>query len=403
MALQDVQAMIRRVAESLDLGKEAVEQLVEPDQTHEFEIKLKNGQSYKGYRVQHDNRRGPYKGGLRFHPEVNLDEVSTLATLMTFKTAAVGLPLGGGKGGISVNPKELSEAELEELSREFGRQLQPHIGPEKDVPAPDVNTNSKIIDWMVEEYETATGDTNHASFTGKSLNKGGSEGREAATGRGGVIVLREILKHMGWKEWPLTMAVQGFGNVGSFFATVAADEHKDWALVAATDSSGGVTDVAGLDAHELDNFKKAGNKLHDFEADDTLESDEIFTEDVDVLVLGALGDAVTADNMQDVRAKIILELANGPVSDEARTYLTKKGVIIIPDILANAGGVIVSYLEWRQNLDGEHWDENRVNKELERYLVQATKAIWEEHATHDVPLEEAAMRIALKRLIAEQA
>ncbi len=399
MALQDVQTMIRRVAESLQLGREAVESLIEPDHTHQFDLKLKNGKGYKAYRVQHDNRRGPYKGGLRFHPEVNLDEVSTLATLMTFKTAAVGLPLGGGKGGVSVNPKDLSEEELEELTREFARQLQPHIGPDTDVPAPDVNTNAKIIDWMVEEYETATGETNHASFTGKSLPKGGSEGREAATGRGGVIVLREVLRHMDWKEWPLTMAVQGFGNVGSFFATVAADEQKDWALVAATDSSGGVTDVAGLDAHELDSFKKAGNKLHDFEADDTLQADEIFGEEVDVLVLGALGDAVTADNMHDVRAKIVLELANGPLSDEARTYLTQQGVIVVPDILANAGGVIVSYLEWRQNLDGEHWDEAKVNAELERYLVDATKAIWDEHEAHSVPLEEAAMRVALKRLL----
>jgi glutamate dehydrogenase/leucine dehydrogenase len=399
VALKDVQAMIRRVAESMDLGSEAVESLIEPNEKHEFELKLKDGQSYKGYRIQHDNRRGPYKGGLRFHPEVNMDEVSTLATLMTFKTAAVGLPMGGGKGGVSVNPKELSEAELEELSREFGRQLQPHIGPDTDIPAPDVNTNPKIIDWMVEEYEAATGDTNKASYTGKSLDKGGSEGREAATGRGGVIVLREILKHMGWKEWPLTMAVQGFGNVGSFFATVAADEQKEWALVAATDSSGGVTDVAGLNIHELDKFKKADNKLRDFEADDTLDADEIFAEDVDVLVLGALGDAVTEQNMKDVRAKIILELANGPVSDEARHYLTEKGVTIIPDILANAGGVIVSYLEWRQNLDGEHWDEAKVNKELERYLVAAAEGIWDEHDQAGVPLEEAAMRVALKRLI----
>jgi glutamate dehydrogenase len=402
MALKDVQTMIRRVAASMDLGSEAVESLIEPDHKHEFDLKLKNGQTYKGYRIQHDNRRGPYKGGLRFHPKVNVDEVSTLATLMTFKTAAVGLPMGGGKGGVSVNPKELSEAELEELSREFGRQLQPHVGPNTDVPAPDVNTNSKIIDWMVEEYEAATGDTNHVSYTGKSLKNGGSEGREAATGRGGVIVLREVLKHMGWKEWPLTMAVQGFGNVGSFFATVAADTEKNWSLVAATDSSGGVTDVAGFDAHELDTFKKSGNKMSDFEADDTLDADEIFAEEVDVLVLGALGDAVTEQNMKNVRAKIILELANGPVSDEARHYLTEKGMIIIPDILANAGGVIVSYLEWQQNLKGEHWDEAKVNRELERYLVEATKTIWQEHESAKVPLEEAAMRVALKHLINEE-
>jgi glutamate dehydrogenase/leucine dehydrogenase len=400
VALQDVQDTIRRVAKAAKLDTAAVEELIEPNHRHEFELSVGN-KLFKGYRVQHDNRRGPYKGGLRFHPEVDVDEVSTLATLMTFKTAAVGLPLGGGKGGVSVNPKDLSEDELEKLAREFSKALQPHIGPDTDVPAPDVNTNPKIIDWMVDEYESITGDSNKASFTGKSLGKGGSEGREAATGRGGVIVLREILKHMGWKDYPLTMAVQGFGNVGSFFATVAADEHNDWSLITATDSSGGPTDVAGLDAHAVDKFKKAGNKLADYEADDTVDADAVFAEDVDVLVLGALGDAVTSSNMRDVKAKIILELANGPVSDEARSYLKDQDVIVIPDILANAGGVVVSYLEWQQNLRGEHWDEAKVNKELERYLVDATKAIWDEYQKDHSSLSDAAIAVALKRLLQE--
>jgi glutamate dehydrogenase/leucine dehydrogenase len=320
---------------------------------------------------------------------------------MTFKTAAVGLPLGGGKGGVSVDPRKLDEAELEELARKFSTALQPHIGPDVDVPAPDVNTNPKIIDWMVEEYEAITGDNNKASYTGKSIEKGGSEGREAATGRGGVIVLRELLKHMGWKEYPLTMAVQGFGNVGSFFATVAADEHKDWSLITATDSSGGPTDAAGLDAHDVDAFKKAGNKLADYEADDTVAADAIFAEEVDVLVLGALGDAVTSKNMKDVKAKVVLELANGPVSDEARSYLTDHDVLVIPDILANAGGVVVSYLEWQQNLKGEHWDEARVNKELERCLVDACKAIWDEYQKDHTSLSDAAIGVALGRLLSE--
>jgi glutamate dehydrogenase/leucine dehydrogenase len=401
VALQDVQATIRRVAEKAGLDKKAVEALIEPNHRHEFDLTLSGGQKFKGYRIQHDNRRGPYKGGLRFHPAVDIDEVSTLATLMTFKTAAVGLPLGGGKGGVSVDPRQLSEAELEELSREFSKALQPHIGPDRDVPAPDVNTNSKIIDWMVEEYESITGESNKASFTGKSLAKGGSEGREAATGRGGVIVLREILKHMGWNQYPLSMAVQGFGNVGSFFATVAADECKDWSLITATDSSGGPTDVSGLDAHDVDKYKKAGNKLADYEADDTVGADEIFAEEVDVLVLGALGDAVTGKNMKDVRAKIVLELANGPVSDEARSYLAEHDILVIPDILANAGGVIVSYLEWVQNRNGEHWDETRVNNELERYLVDACEAVWNEYQEDHSSLSEAAIAVALKRLLEE--
>ena len=399
MALQDVQAMIRRVAKDAKLDEQAIEELIAPNYTHTFTLDLGKGNSFQGYRVQHDNRRGPYKGGLRFHPEVTIDEVSILATLMTLKTAAVGLPLGGGKGGVTVDPRTLNDEQLEQLARAFSKALQPHIGPDTDIPAPDVNTNPKIIDWMVDEYETVTGDTNHASYTGKSLENGGSEGREAATGRGGVIVLRELLKLMKWKDYPLTMAVQGFGNVGSFFATVAADDQSDWALIAATDSSGGVTDPEGFNAHELDRFKKAGNKLYEFEADAKLSPEEIFAEEVDVLVLGALGDAITVDNMKNVRAKIILELANGPVSDEARKYLTKQGVVIVPDILANAGGVVVSYLEWQQNLQAEHWDETRVNKELERYLVEATQTIWAEHKNSQLPLSEAAIVVALKKLL----
>lgn len=399
MALKDVHEMVRRVAKRQGLDEVAVEDLLRINHTHEFELELKNGTKHKAYRVQHDNRRGPYKGGLRFHPSVNLDEVSMLATLMTFKTAAVGLPLGGGKGGVSVDPKGLSEAELEELSRAFARQLQPHIGPGVDIPAPDVNTNPKVIDWMVEEYEALTGDASKASFTGKSLGKGGSEGREAATGRGGMIVLRELLALMGWKDYPLAMAVQGFGNVGSFFATVAASEKLDWKLVAATDSSGGVHDEAGLDVLKLDRFKKSGNKLKDFERGTPIGPDDLTSQDVGVLVLGALDDAVTADNMRDVRAKLVLELANGPVNDEARAYLTGQGVTIIPDILANAGGVVVSYLEWQQNLRGEHWSEAQVNDELERYMRSATKAVWQEHEKSGTSLIEAAISLALKRLL----
>jgi len=399
MALQDVHQAVRRIAKTYNLNANAVEDLLAINTTHEFELELSNGNRYKAYRVQHDNRRGPYKGGLRFHPAVNVDEVSMLATLMTFKTAAAGLPMGGGKGGVSVDPKSLSEAELEELSRKFARELQPHIGPQKDVPAPDVNTNPKIIDWMVDEYETFTGDTSKASFTGKSLGKGGSEGRESATGRGGVIVLRELLTLMNWKHYPLTLAVQGFGNVGSFFATVAAKEGLDWKLVAATDSSGGVRSDDGLDILKLDAFKKSGNKLKDFSEGTQIGPDDIISQEVDVLVLGALDDAVTSKNMRDVRAKIVLELANNPVSAQAREYLTKQGITIIPDILANAGGVVVSYLEWNQNLAGEHWPEAKVNTELERYMQTAIEAVWAEHQKTGTPLIDATMLVALKRLL----
>lgn len=398
MAYDDVLRSVRRVAEKQGYAKEKIDELLQPNKEHQFNVSV-DDQQFQGYRVQHDNRLGPYKGGLRFHPTVDLDEVRTLATLMSFKTAAVGLPLGGGKGGIAVDPRTLSEEQLEQLARQFVQQLQEHIGPDQDVPAPDVNTNPKIIDWMVDEYEQLTGDTSKASFTGKSLERGGSEGRVAATGRGGVIVLHEILLNMSWDKWPIKIAVQGFGNVGTFFATVAQDTEPNWHLVAATDSSGGVFDASGLDAHKLDSFKSAGNKLNAYEQGTTLGPDDIFAQDVDVLVLGALGDAITESNMQNVKAKIILELANGPVSEKARSYLSEQGVIVVPDILANAGGVVVSYLEWQQNKYGEHWYEDRVNKELTDYLQSATEAIWNVYKQQGGTLADAAIVVALKRLL----
>ena len=285
MALSDIHSMVLEVARRHQIDESAVKKLLKIDHVHKFDIELANGKTFKAYRVQHDNRLGPYKGGIRFHPDVNEDEVSTLATLMTLKSAAVGLPMGGGKGGVAVDPKQLSSVELEELTRKFVRKLQPEIGPQKDIPAPDVNTNSQIIDWMVDEYEQITGDTNKASFTGKSIGNGGSEGRASATGRGGVIVLNELLGLTSFNDFPLTMAVQGFGNVGSYFALTAETENLDWKLTYATDSSGGPASTAGLSAKTLDKFKSAGNKLHDFPSDDHIEPDEVFIQRVDVLVL----------------------------------------------------------------------------------------------------------------------
>lgn len=398
MALADVQAAIRRVADELRLDKATVDELLELNRTHEFEVSA-GGQTYPAYRVQHDNRLGPYKGGIRFHPSVSLDEVSTLATLMTLKAAAAGLPLGGAKGGVAVSPRDLSSVELEELSRNYARQLTPHIGPDKDIPAPDVNTNAQTMDWMVDEYERETGDTSKAAFTGKSIAHGGSEGRAAATGRGGVIILREILKRLEWRDWPLTIAVQGFGNVGSYFATIAQQEQPDWRLVAATDSSGGPFDPAGLDAVILDAFKSAGNKLQQAEAAEHLGPDDIIGQEVDVLVLGALEDAITSDNVDQVKAKLVLELANGPVNNMARQALHARGIIVIPDILANAGGVTGSYLEWQQNLRGEHWSEAEVNKKLEGFLVTSANAVWDQHQAGRPSLVDATIAVALKRLL----
>jgi glutamate dehydrogenase/leucine dehydrogenase len=399
--LETAHAFIDRAAAKLDIPAEVVAKLKQADHEHKFEIKLDNGKSFQAYRVQHNNKLGPYKGGIRYHPNVTLEEVQTLATLMSLKTAAAGLPLGGGKGGITVDPRELDSSEVEELSRKYARHLQPHIGPAKDVPAPDVNTNAQIIDWMVDEYEAITGDTNKASFTGKSIAKGGSLGRDAATGRGGVFALAELLELEGNADKPITYAVQGFGNVGSFFATVAASDHPNWQLVAASDSEAAVYKADGLNARALQQFKDDRGRFKDYEGLDIISNDELLALDVDVLVLAGLEDSVTEKNVNTLHAKYVVELANGPVTDKAFDHLTDKDVTILPDVIANAGGVIVSYLEWRQNLDGEHWPEDKVNQELASYMKKAVKSTYDAAQQHDTDLKSAAFIIALQRLTNE--
>jgi len=397
--LETTHAIIRRAGKKLGLDDAAIDTVIKTDAEHVFDIELSSGQSYKAYRVQHSNKRGPYKGGIRFHPEVNIDEVRALATLMSFKTAIVGLPLGGGKGGVSVNPRDLSREQLEELSRKYVQHLHPHIGPDKDVPAPDVNTDPSIIDWMVDEYEKITGDSTGASFTGKSLEHGGSKGRDSATGRGGVIVLAEILKHFGEKD-ELTYAVQGYGNVGSFFATVAAKDHPQWKLVAASDSAATLYSPSGLDANELAKYKAERKSFSEYKDSgvQVLSGDELIGLDVDVLVLAALGDAVDSHNVDSVKAKYIVEMGNGPVSDSALPVLEKANKVVIPDILANAGGVIVSYLEWEQNKTKEQWELADVNARLANYLQKATKNILKTMEEKNVSLKEAAIIKGLEEL-----
>ncbi|HVW23161.1 MAG TPA: Glu/Leu/Phe/Val dehydrogenase [Candidatus Saccharimonadales bacterium] len=397
--LSTAQNLIRQAGRKLGLDDETIEKVISSNAEHIFEVSLKDGRSFPAYRVQHNNKRGPYKGGIRFHPEVDLDEVRALATLMSFKTAAVGLPFGGGKGGVSVDPRQLNKEELEHISREYVRHLQPHIGPDKDVPAPDVNTNPAIIDWMVDEYQVLTGDKSGASFTGKSLEHGGSLGRDAATGRGGVIVLGQYLKRHK-TDRPLTYAVQGYGNVGSFFAALAAGIHPNWQLVAASDSQTALYNPDGLAAEELAQFKAAGGRFSNYEGDklQKLTNEDLLELDIDVLVLAALGDAVNKSNVGHIKAKYIVEMANGPVSDEALETLEQAGVVVLPDILANAGGVIVSYLEWVQNKNNEHWHLQKVNDQLKDYLVKATDEIIDLAKKHKVPLKQAAIMKGLLAL-----
>jgi glutamate dehydrogenase (NADP+) len=399
--LEGVHKLIKQVGASLGLDEKTIEDLIKPNAEHIFDIELESGKKFKAFRVQHNNQNGPYKGGVRFHENVTLDEVQALATLMSLKTAAVGLPLGGGKGGIAVNPRNLSAQELEELSRKYVRGLSKHIGPDQDVPAPDVNTNSTIIDWMVDEYSQLTGDKTRASFTGKSIKNGGSLGRDAATGRGGVIAFSELLKLLNKDSDKLSYAVQGYGNVGQYFATISQKEQSSWQLCAASDSGAVVYSSQGLDAANLAEFKNGNGRFTDYKSDSVqiLKPDDFVGLDVDVLVLAALEDTVDKNNMGDIKAKYIVELANGPITNEAYEYLTKKGVVILPDVIANAGGVVVSYLEWKQNKEMEKWSIQKVNKELEKYITRAVDQMYNTSKAKNVPLKEAAFMAALKNLL----
>ena len=402
--LDTTQAIMQSAATNLGLGRDAIKTLLKADAEHQFKIILDDGQELSAYRVQHNNKLGPYKGGIRFHMNVDLDEARALATLMSLKSAAIGLPLGGGKGGVAVNPRALSERQLEEVSRKYVQHLYPYIGPDTDIPAPDVNTDSAIIDWMVNEYELLTGDSSHASFTGKSIERGGSLGRDAATGRGGVIALNELLKYYKRSQVPLTYAIQGYGNVGSYFATVAAKEHPHWKLSAVSDSTAALLDKHGLDPVTLAAYKAEKRQFSEYETPGTkhIQPQDIIGLDVDVLVLAALEDAVTDKNMRAVKAKYIVEMANGPVSKAALDYLSAKNVVVLPGIIANAGGVIVSYLEWLQNRAAEQWSEKKVNSALNSYMTKAVRKMLRESKKPNVAnLPEAAFMVAIKQLIAK--
>jgi glutamate dehydrogenase/leucine dehydrogenase len=393
---------IKKAAKTLDLTESQIDKLLAVEAAHEFQIVLDNGKKYKGFRMQHSSARGPYKGGIRFHPEVDFDEVRALATLMSLKTALVNVPLGGGKGGIEVDPNTLTVEELEELSRKYVQKLAPHIGPNKDVPAPDVNTTPQIMDWMVDEYSKITGDKTRATFTGKSVGKGGSLGRDAATGRGGLYVLEAVIESMKNPNKDYSYAVQGFGNVGAFFAELMQDHLPNWKLQAVTDSGGGLYSADGLDAHELAKYKQTRGKFSDYSEPNVshIAGDEIVASDVEILVFAALDGVVTTTNASSVRASIILELANGPVDGEAQTILAQNGVIVIPDILANAGGVVVSYFEWLQNMKNEEWTLDDVNDKLKICMKDATEAVISRAHKENMQLKEASFLIAVERLAA---
>lgn len=398
--LDSAHKIIIRGAKHLGLSDEQTKELLKFEAEHEFEITTPSGSTHKAWRIQHSSKRGPYKGGIRFHPEVSKEQIKALATLMSLKTAAVGLPLGGGKGGVIIDPKNHDEATIEHVAREYVRKLHGHIGPGKDIPAPDMNTDSRTIDWMVDEYSQLTGDKTRASFTGKSTQNGGSFGRDTATGYGGLVVLKEFLNLAGQLKKPITFAVHGFGNVGAHFALKAQTRQPNWRFVATSDSKSGIH-AKSLRATLISEYKSdRSSRFSEYSKEKVkhISNDDLLSLDVDVLVLAAGGNVISEQNSSQIRARYILELANGPVSDEAAEQLNNKGVIIIPDIIANAGGVSVSYLEWQQNLAGERWDEERVNKKMADILRPAIKKCYHYAAAHNLPLKDAAFILAIKRL-----
>ena len=390
--LESAEAVIERAAKRVGLTAAETKDVLEPMYEHHFEITV-DGVTHQAYRVQHNNARGPFKGGIRFHPHVDQKEVRALATLMSLKCAAVDIPLGGGKGGVAFDPRLYDAKHVEAVSRQFVQGLQDVIGPELDVPAPDVNTDGRIIGWMVDEYEKLTGDTSRASFTGKDVKDGGSEGRVEATGRGGVIALREYCKAKGVEPSALKVAVQGVGNVGFYFAQIAERE-LGVTVVAAANSRQMVYNEDGLEFAKREFSKDILKELEG----KVSPSEDILRVKADVLVFAALGEMVNADNQAELQTPLLLELANGPVDDEAHQLLEARGVESIPDVIANAGGVIVSYLEWQQNKAGAHWDLETVNDELDIIMTKAMTDVMARAEKDDVSMTDAAFTIAVERL-----
>lgn len=429
--LQTAQNLIRNTGKTLNLSEQVIQKLVTPEHIHEakLEIELDNGtkKSLQAYRVQHNSNLGPYKGGIRFHSQVSLPEVQALATLMSIKCSVAGIPLGGGKGGVVVDPKTLSETELERLSRAYVKAFGMFIGEEKDIPAPDVNTNGQIMSWMVDEYiklkvksselkVTEVGEEQiskwRATFTGKPIEIGGSLGRTEATGRGGVIALKALLSKLNKvADKKMTVAVQGFGNVGYYFAEIGSNEGFD--IVAVSDSKGGIVykNMEPLDIPLVMKCKKEKGSLSgcycvggvcDLKGGRPVSNEELLELPVDILVPAALENVINAGNMTKIQAKIIVEMANGPVTEEAHDYLVEKGVIIIPDVFANSGGVTVSYLEWKQNMENQKWSEEKVNAKLLELMTNAFDSIWATYEANKTSLKNAAFQVAIKRMITEE-
>jgi glutamate dehydrogenase (NAD(P)+) len=351
---------------------------------------------FTGYRVQYNITLGPAKGGIRYHPGVTLDEVTALAAWMTWKCAVAQVPFGGGKGGIICDPSTMSRRELEALTRRYTAEIIDAIGPEKDVPAPDVNTDAQIMAWFMDTYSMHVGHTATAVVTGKPVEMGGSLGRREATGRGVMIIARESARHLGFELKGSTVAVQGFGNVGSIGAELM---HQQGArILAATDWKGGVYNPKGLDMPALLAWSVEHKTVAGFPGSEPITNDQLFALDVDVLVPAALENQITAANVGSIKAKMVIEGANGPTTPEAHKALHERGVFVVPDILANAGGVTTSYFEWVQNRHGYFWTEKDVNERLEAKMVEAFDAVLATAKKHQVDMRTAAYIVAINRV-----
>lgn len=418
----DTKNSILAFSQKFDLDQEAVKEFLEPNRIVEVKIpiKLKNGKTkvFKGFRSQQNNKLGPYKGGIRFHANVSREEVLTLSLWMSLKCAVADLPYGGGKGGIIVDPKTLTEDELEQLSRGYIGAIYDVIGADKDVPAPDVNTNPKIMGWMIDEYikisrerkSTVPENVLYATLTGKSEKDNGLAGRTEATGFGGVVILNELVQKLGLKPKDQTVAIQGFGNVGQYFAQFAAE--SGFKVVAVSDSKGAVTGkgkkLESLDIPLVLKCKKEKGMVSgcycaggvcDMTRGKPITNEELLELPVDILVPSALEDVINSRNMKKIKAKIIIEMANGPVTPQAYDYLSKKGVVIVPDILANSGGVAGSYIEWKQNIENKKYKKEETLKMLDGMMELAFDNIWNEAKNLKTHLKEASTVYALKKLL----
>lgn len=387
-----------KAASFAKIDKEAVEKLRHPKACLQVSIpvRMDDGslQIFTGFRVHHSDVRGPTKGGIRFHPDVSLDEVKSLAFWMTIKCAVVGIPYGGGKGGVIVDPKQLSRMELERLSRGYIEQIADFIGPDTDIPAPDVYTNAMIMGWMVDEYSKIVRHHSPAVITGKPIALGGSQGRDDATARGGYYCIKEIEKNKKWEPKNIRVAIQGFGNAGQFIADLL---HRDgYKIVAISDSQGGIYCADGFDVPTVIREKNNTKKLHAAGAS-AISNQALLELDVDMLIPAALENQITIENAMRVKAAVIVELANGPTTTEADQILHAKGTLIIPDILANAGGVTVSYFEWVQNKSGYYWELSSIHQRLKDIMLREFHNVYQLMEMHQTDMRTAAYIHALNR------